>query len=541
MKHGLLTSWLKNKHTWLIVFICLCCSACFKKKSSSDFSLKDTFRFVISTEPPTLDWNKAVDTTSNLILDNIMEGLVDYDFSGSVALMRPGLAEKWTSSHNNKHWTFILKKNVYWTDGEKLTAHHVKDSWQRLLNPQTASEYAYFLYVIKNAKKYNQGLIKDFSKVGVSVSKKGHLLVELEKGQSYFPYFLAHSSTFPIRKELIKKHGHQWTEPQNLVTLGAYRLKKWEHDKKIILVKNPRYHNKPSQLQNVVIYIIEENTTVLNLFERGSLDAISSLPSRELPILRKKPEYKEQAILAIYYYGFNVKKPPFNDVRVRKAFNKAIDRTQIIKILQNSQTVLSSWIPKGVFGYHSSLGMQFDPKASRQLLAEAGYSDPSLFPKVILSYNTHEDNKKIAESVQAQLKKHLSIVVELSSQEWKSYLQSLSSGRHDIYRLGWRGDYPDPHTFMNLMTADSTNNHTFWRSKKYDTLVSLASALPNNPQRYDLYKKAQKILVEKDLPVIPVYSARSHWLIHKRVAYFPLNIMGRVHFKEVRLKKVRFY
>ena len=150
-----------------------------------------------------------------------------------------------------------------------------------------------------------------------------------------------------------------------------------------------------------------------------------------------------------------------------------------------------------------------------------------------LSYNSGEDNKRMAESLQAQLKKVLNVQVELSGQEWKTYLRSLSRGRYALYRLGWRADYPDPHTFMNLMTSDSTNNHTFWKNKKYDLLVKQAASLPNGRLRRALYKQAEQLLTQHFVPVIPIYSAREHWLIHKRVLKFPFNAMGRIHFKEV--------
>lgn len=528
--------WFKSlsvNYVFYLLSILFFLSACFQKKELFNLPLENTLRVTISVEPPTLDWNKATDVTSSLIIDNIMEGLVDQDFSQGAPRALPALAEKWTATKDKKHWIFTLKTNVLWSDGKPLTAHHFKDSWERLLNPKTASEYAYFLYDVKNAQAYNTGQIKDFSQVGISVDSKGRLRVELEKGKSYFPFLLAHTSTYPIRKDIIHKYTHSWTRPHNIVTLGAYQLKQWKHDERILLERNKNYYRSPAKIKHVLIYIIAEGATVLNLFNRGQLDAVTSLPSSQLPALKKKKEFREHPILAIYYYGMNVKKYPFNDVRVRKAFCQAIDRRQIIHLLQADHIPLTSWLPKGMFGYNPSLGLSFDPSKARSLLIEAGYSNQNPFPKIILSYNTQEDHKRVAESVQAQLKKNLNIKVELSSQEWKTYLQFLKTGEQQLYRLGWQADYPDPHNFMNLMSSYSANNRTFWQSDNYDALIKAAAVLPDGKERRNLYRKAQKILVETEVPVIPLYSVQSHWLIHRRIAIFPLNVMNRIHFRKV--------
>ena len=536
------TYFMNNYWTYFLKIILLCMSlsltSCFKKKQSEMdlLPLESTFRFSISTEPPTLDWNKATDTTSSLIVDNIMDGLLAYDFSKKSVGLKPALAEKWTSTPDEKKWFFTIQKGIKWSDGKEFLAEHVRDGWERLLNPKTASEYAYFLYSIKNARAYSKGEIKDFSKVGVTVNSKGQLEVELEEGKSYFPYFVSHTSTYPIRKDIIEKYGDSWTEPQNIVTLGSYRLKNWKHDREIILEKNSSYYGKAAYINNILIHIIPESGTALNLFEKGRLDAISGLPSRELPMLRKKKEYRSHPVLATYYYGLNVKKKPFDDVRVRKAFSMAIDRKEVTDLLKGDYVPLTSWIPHGLLASDSSIGLGFNPKKAQELMDNAGYEDRSTFPRVIISYNTHEDHKRVAEKVQAQLKKHLKIQVELANEEWKTYLQSLKMKRQQIYRMGWVADYPDPDNFMTLMTSYSENNHTGWENATYDSLVEEAGVLSDKKERVNLYSKAQKILVEESVPVIPIYASQSHWLISDRVEVFPLNIMSKTSFKEAKFR-----
>ena len=523
-----------------VLLLCISLSffvSCFKKKQSEQdlLPIENTFRFNISTEPPTLDWNKATDTTSSLIVNNIMEGLLEYSFSEESVGLKPALAEKWTSTPDEKKWFFTIRKGIKWSDGREFLAKHIIDGWERLLNPKTASEYAYFLYSIKNARAYSRGEIKDFSKVGIKINDKGQLAVELEEGKSYFPYFVSHTSTYPIRKDIIEKYGDSWTKPQNIVTLGAYQLKKWEHDKKIVLERYSNYYGKAAHVKNILIHIIPESGTALNLFEKGRLDAIGGLPSRELPALRKKKEYRSYPILAIYYYGINVKKKPFDDVRVRKAFSMAIDRKEITDLLKGDQAPLTSWIPKGLLAYDASIGLGFNSQKAQTLMDAAGYKDRSTFPRVTISYNTHEDHKRVAEKVQAQLKKNLGIQVELANEEWKTYLQSLKTKGQQIYRMGWVADYPDPDNFMTLMTSYSENNHTQWQNTVYDSLVEEAGVSSDKKKRIKLYKKAQKILVEESVPVIPIYASQSHWLISDRIALFPLNIMGKVSFKKIKL------
>ena len=223
-------------------------------------------------------------------------------------------------------------------------------------------------------------------------------------------------------------------------------------------------------------------------------------------------------------------------MQVRKAFNLSINRKQITDLLKGNQVPLTGWIPKGLLGYDPSVGLAFDPKKAKELMDSAGYKDRSLFPKVTISYNTNEDNKRVAEKIQAQLKKHLNVQVELSNEEWKTYLRNVRTGTHQIYRMGWVADYPDPDNFMTLMTSYSENNYTQWEDTRYDSLVQQAGVSSNEKERLNLYIKAQKLLVEEAVAVIPVFSAQSHWLISDRVAVFPLNIMGKVSFKLVKLK-----
>lgn len=466
-----------------------------------------------------------------------MEGLTEYDFSGKFVRLKPALAKSWTSSKDKKNWKFILQDQVLWTDGTPLTAKHFTEGWERLLNPKTGSEYAYFLFPIKNAQAYNQGKIKDFKQVGVKVGDQGELLVQLEKGLFYFPYLLTHPSTFPIRKDIIKAKKSLWTHPNNIVSLGPYKLDRWDHDKALILSQNKNYYGQSPSIKKVILYIIPDETTVMNLYTSGRLDVATSLLSRDLPFLKKRTDHYQYNVLSLYYYGFNVESPHLKDPRMRKAIVHSIQREEIVKLLNRGNQALKSWIPKGLFAHNKNIGLDFNPKIAKQLLEEMGYKEPSKLPKIQIFYNTTADHKMIAENIQSQLKRNLGLQVELNNQEWKTYLQRLKTKEVEMFRLGWIADYPDPDNFMNLMASFSDNNHTNWKNKTYDELILKAMTTEDSPQRQKLYDKAQKILLEESVAVFPIFASVSHILISPRIKNYPRNVMSYVLFKNIEIKK----
>ncbi len=512
--------------------------SCTRQNQKLEYGLevKDTLRININSEPPSLDWNRLTDTTSSLIVNNIMEGLVSYDFSGPEITAKPALASEWEVSKDSRTWTFTLRKDVLWTDGVSLEAQHFADGWERLLDPTTASEYAYSLYAIKNAEAFNQGKIKDFKSVGVKVNEKGQLVVELEAPMSFFPFVLTHTSAFPIRKDLIAKFGDKWTRPENIQTLGPFYLKTWDHDKAIVLERSEKYYGEKPKIKNVLCYMINEFSTAINLFDSKRLDMTGNLPDREINHLKNKEGFRKTGALISYYYGFNTKKPPFDDPRVRKAFVHAFDRKQLLEQILPHKVPLTGWIPPGMLGYEAERGLKFDVELAKKLLAEAGYGESKPFPRVTLAFNTNENHQRIAEFFQSQMKRNLGVDVDLANEEWKVYLSRLRSDTPHMYRMGWVADYPDPDNFFTLMTSNSGNNHTKWGNDKFDSLVTKGSRTLDMAERRSLYSEAHKILVEDDVPVLPVYADVTQILIHPRVQNFPDNPLNKYDFSGVTLK-----
>ena len=534
----------KHFYSFKLCLISLLCftlliPSCLKKKKSpyTHYKLEESFRYPISSEPPTLDWNKSTDTTSSLVIQNLMEGLTEYDFSKKFVQLRPALAKHWTHSADKKVWTFFLQDPVLWTDGTALTAQHFIDGWERLLNPKTGSEYAYFLFSIKNAKAYNQGKIKNFNQVAVKAGDQGELIIELEKGLFYFPYLLTHPSTFPIRKDIIEDKKSLWTSPENIITLGPYQLSRWDHDKALILTQNKNYYGQKPSVKKVILYITPDETTVMNLYSSGHLDVAVPLLSRDLPFLKKRKDHYQYSILSLYYYGFNITAKPLKDPRMRKAIVHAVNREEIIQLLNRGNQPLKSWIPQGLFAYNKNIGLSFNPEKAKKLLKEMGYKESSKLPKIQIFYNTTADHKMIAENIQSQLKRNLGLNVELNNQEWKTYLQRLKTKNVELFRLGWLADYPDPNNFMNLMTSFSDNNHTNWKNKQFDDLILKAMSTEDSPQRQALYDRAQKILLEEDVAVFPIFTGVSHILVSPRIKNYPMNVMSYLLFKKIEIAK----
>lgn len=499
----------------------------------SSIAAKQEFNMRISSEPPTLDWNLATDNVSITLLQNLMEGLASYDKKLDP---KPALAEKWDVSKDGKTYTYHLRKGLTWSDGAPLTAQQFWDSWERALNPKTASEYAYFLFDVVGAKDYNEGKLKDSSKLGLKVLDPLTFQVTLNKRAAYFPTIPTFTVTYPIRKELVEKYGSKWTDPGKLTVVGPFTLTEWKHDSKVVLAANPKYYAGKPKLEVVNAYIINEDTTAINMFESGKLQYVSRLPPIEIERLKTSPAYRNNPFLRGYYYGFNINKKPFNDVRVRQAFAYAVDRTQITSMLKGGQIPTASWVPKGMMGYEPKVGLDFDLSKAKKLLAEAGYPDGKGFPPVTFLFDTRDDHKMIAERLQAMWKKNLGVDLKAQNEDWKVYLNRLKSDVPPMFRLGWGADYPDPDNFMGLFTSYSGNNYTQWKNKEYDKLIEDAAGESSKAKRVALYKKAQVLLTEKDTVIIPLFVDAINVLASPEVKNLTLNAMDYLMLRDVEMK-----
>jgi len=475
-------------------------------------------RLSLPSEPPTLDWNIATDGVSYQILNQLMEGLTQYDNDLKVI---PAIAQSWDISTDGKVYTFHINPAYHWSDGKNVTAQDFYDSWIRLLKPETASEYAYFLFDVVGAKDFNAGKGNENS-LGLKVVDNLTFEVTLDKSLVYFPALTTFMVTFPIRKDIIEQWGSHWTEPEHLISCGAFILDEWWHEYRLRLKPNPHYGGNPKPtLNEVLFYIVSDPATSLFLYEANHLD-VSPIPALALERFRNKDDFISIPKLRGYYLGFNTKKKPLDDIQVRQALASSLDKSLLPQILRGGETPVDSWVPPGMFGYNPNIGLKLQQKHGSVA------NEP-----ITLAFNSDAANKKIAEWAQAQWKKNLGVDVQLSTMEWKSYLAELNNNPPPIFRLGWGADYPDPDNFLNLFTSYSGNNHTGWHDDEYDRLIKEGSSESDSVKRQQIYDRAQTILLEEQAVIIPLFVPRQNILVRSSFRPYPLLPLDFVYLKRV--------
>lgn len=536
------TLWSHRFSFWLQIGSLLLITSCTNSKNEvkmvGDLSHSETLIYNLTTEPPTLDWTKATDVASSIVIFNLMEPLIGFDLKEADLPLEPRLATDWDPVKGGMEWVLTLRTDVKWSDGVPLKAQHFVDAFERLLNPETAASGASWFFVIKGAKSYNQGLTKDFSTVGIAIEgeKQDQLRFTLEKQLAYFPKLLAIQNAIPVRKELISKFGDKWTEPANLVTLGAYKLKDWKHDNYLVLERNPNFFLPAPAVKSVLLRIIHDESTGVNLFESGQLDIQPTIPAGEVNRLKTKPSFRSTPEYSIHFIGFNTKKKPFDNSRVRQAISMAIDRNEIVKILSGSMMPNRAWLPPGLLGYSELFGMTFDPDKARILLGQAGFGGSNPFPKATIAYNTNSNHKLVIENIQAQLKRNLGIELDVQNQEWKSYLAQINSDPPHLFRMGWIAIFPDPAPMFEVFRSDSEFNRPQWKYPGFDKLLDEAAGELDEAKRYEYYKNIQSLLSTEEVPAFALYSSNNRYLVNERVQNFFLNPLDRVEFRHIKFK-----
>lgn len=485
------------------------------------------FRVNLGTEPPDLDPAKTDDLTSFTVLLPLLKGLTQFDADMKA---EPAIAQSWDISPDGKRYVFHLRKDARWSDGKPVQAEDFAYAWSRALAPRIGAPYAFFLYELKNGKAYYDGKIQDFSKVGVHAVDPQTLIVELERPTPFFLNLAASPVMLPLRQDVVGKFGDKFTEAGYFVSNGAYQLSQWRHEEKIVLTPNPYFYEKNPvkrpRLKAIDMYMINDANTSVVMYENGELDFVettTSIPAFDVRRLRKSPDCHTSLLHRINYFGFNTRKKPFDNPKVRQAFAYALDRSYYPRLMQSGQKPIASWISPGLPGYNAQAGLKFDPQKARQLLAEAGYPNGKNFPTVHLSFQTMYDIQKEAEIAQYLWKKNLNVDIRLDNMEWKVLLSRLDEDPPQIFRLGWFVDYPDADSYMNVFLSDSGNNHTMWKSKAYDALVKQAVITLVPSKRQALYDQAQTLLLEKETAIIPVYVSEKTYLVKPYVEGLSIN------------------
>lgn len=492
-------------------------------------------RYNIGAEPATLDPALATGVTEQTVENALLEGLVRLDRDGNPS---PGVAGSWEVSEDGRVYTFTLRES-YWSNGEPVTAEDFVYAWRRVLDPDTASPYAYQLYYLVNGEAYNSGKIKDPAEVGVRAEGKDKLIVTLNEPVPYFLSLTAFPTLFPVNKNAVEADSAGWAQnPATFVGNGPFKMISWEHNKQIVLEKNGNYWDKDNvKLEKLVITLVDDSNTELAMFESGQIDIAETPPYREIERLARDNLLKLSPDLSNEFYMFNTTLPPFNDVRVRQAMSMAVDREALVsKVTMGGEKAAYAFVPPGVTGpapdrEFRSLGEKliadYNPAEAKKLLAEAGFPDGRGFPKVKLLVSNNQNHRAVAEAITGMWLENLGIESEIIEQEYKVYFETLFDMDFQVARVGWNADYNDPMTFLDMWVKGGSNNQSGWGNEEYDRLLEEAKSAKDSGFRMDALFRAEKILMN-ELPVMPVYYYTNPYLekdniqgvIHPSFAFF---------------------
>ena len=494
-------------------------------------------------EPQGIDPHLVTGVPESHIVRALFEGLA---VKNPITLEpEPGVAERWEISPDGTVYTFFINPQAKWSNGEPVTASDYVWSWERALHPETGSLYAYMLFPVVNAEKFASGAIDDFAEVGIKSLDAKTLRISLNAPTPYFLQLMDHYSTFAVHPETVLKFGGMsdrftlWTRPENIVSNGAFTLKEWSLNRQIKVEKNPHYWDKSSvALEGVYFYPTENVVSEERMFRSEQLHVTQGIPLGKIPNYRavQNSPYVQAPYLGTYYYLINTKKPPVDDVRVRKALSYAIDRDTLTRtVLRDTAIPAYSITPPDTLGYNPPKLFSFDPEQARALLAEAGYPDGQGWPGLEITYNTNEDHRKIAVAVQQMWKDELGIDVSITNQEWKVYLNTVSQGEFQVARRGWIGDYVDANNFLDLFLANGGNNNTGYANAEFDDIIlNQAPKAASREERYQLFFQAETMMMQ-EMPIIPFYTYTSKRLIHPSVNGIYPNLMDSLNLKYVRL------
>jgi oligopeptide transport system substrate-binding protein len=488
-------------------------------------------------EPDTIDPTRNYETLFGQIIGHLFSGLVDITPEMDIV---PDVARSWEISAGGRKYVFNLQDDVRWSDGTLVKAGDFECAWKRVLDPATESQIARMLYDVKGARKFHQGDTSDPDNVSICALDDVTLSVELEEPTGYFLHLLANSGTFPVPQHVVETHGEEWTDVSKIVTNGPFQLGSWEKGESIVLIRDPEYHGRFSgNLQSVELFFIKDLSDInlsLEMYEADRVDlmAIQFLPQVEKNRVRQRHagEYFLVPRLSTNFVGFDVAQPPFDDVRVRRAFVLATNRETLVEIVWRGchLPATGGFVPPGMPGHSSGISLAYAPEQARQLLAEAGYPEGRDFPSVALLSNSFSPYLAEAEYLKEQWKENLGVGIRLDIVESEEdYLMKLSEKKQILFLDAWGADYPDPDNFLRVCLAHFPTN---WRNDRFNNLVVKARHITDQEERMKLYGLADKILVE-DAVIMPLYYERFQRLVKPWVSKCPFSAIRLLHWKDV--------
>ncbi len=504
---------------------------------------KGDFAIVLGTEPQSLDPALVTGVPEGRVIRGILEGLTTSDPQTLEPV--PGVAESWEISDDGLVYTFHLRQ-AQWSDGASLTAHDFDFAWERVLRPETGAEYGYMLWYVRGAEDYQKGRQGNWSEVGTEVPDDNTFVVTLENPTPFFLDITSFYTASPVPAHKVRELGDAWAREENIVTNGPFYLADWRHRERLLLKRDPLYWDVANVPAGAIeLLTVESIPTNFNLVLTGAAhwtdrngipnnfvaNVLAGEASKVRPLAVRRGPY-----LGTYFVRCNVNEPPLDDVRVRKALAMSIDQADITEyVTRAGEMPAHVMVPPGIEGYGGVRGLSFDPEGARELLTQAGFPGGDGFPRLVYLFNTSEAHRGVAEVLQAQWKEYLGIDVELENQEWQVYLDNQTNLRYQLSRSAWIGDYPDPNTFLDMWMTGGGNNRTGFSNARYDSLVVAAGAESDPVERAEILAECEKILVEEELPILPIYHYVSLHLYDPRLKGVQNNVLDKMMLKYIYL------
>jgi oligopeptide transport system substrate-binding protein len=489
-------------------------------------------------DPDSLDPHRARSTEAMMVLRDVFECLTRLDAKAAPA---PGAAEKWTVSDDGLVYTFTLRPNLRWSNGEPTVAEDFVAGLRRLVDPATASQYAQVVDVIRNAPDIVAGK-QPVSALGAVAPDERTVVITLSTPAPYLPGLLAHPSTGPLHRPSFEQHGDRFARAGTQVSNGAFVLEEWLQNSFIRAKRNTHYWNNAANQIDAVKYLqIGDENAELRAYRAGELHTTYVVPRGQYDWIKDNlaAELHVSPQLSVYYYGFNLDRKRFTP-KIRRALSMVIDRELLANsVLRVGELPAWGWVPPGVLGYtpqsfdYASQTPAERAAAARALLAEEGFTreKPLSFE---LRYNTGEVHNKVAVAVASMWKEALGVDARLAAVEFKSLFADVERRDVDVYRLSWVGDYNDPYNFLQYLKSDFGINLPHYARPEYDGLLAQAATHTDPVKRRELLEQAERLMLA-DHPLIPLYFYVNKHLVKPEVRGWYDNVMNVVYSQDLSL------
>lgn len=527
----------------------LCClifllAGCARRESVADRDARTgILHFSIGAEPADLDPQTVTSTNDSKIIQALFDPLVSYE-PGTLAPV-PGLAERWEISPDGLVYTFHLRADAKWSNGDPLTAQDCVESWKRILSPALGAEYAYFLYLLRGAEAFHKGQTRDFGTVGARAADARTLVVTLAYPAPYFLQILLNSPWRPVHVRSIAavgdplQRGTKWTLPGALVGSGPFVLKEWSLNRRVVVEKSPTYWDRARVRLNAIhFYPIDQMDAEERAFRAGQLHLTWAVPLAKVQPLQREgaPTLRLDPLLETHFFRLNTRVAPLDDVRVRRALALAVDRDALAtKILPGGRQPAPTFVPSFLAGYTPPARRAYDPEAARRLLAEAGFPGGKGFPALEVLFHNAEILRLVSEALQQAWRRELGIEIRLANQEKKTVFARRRAGDFQLVLGTWTADYLDATTFLDMWRSDSGNNQTGWADPAYDALGDRANTIADPAARAAVLAQAEALVLDA-APIIPVYFNSHVYLVHPALKGWAPTPMEHTDYRYVSLQ-----